>query len=120
MVGFGSQPHNWVAAPDSAEDEDEFPAYAEPIERSDTDYYYDFESDQLRGAWPSKTTMPPVRRPVRVRQPTLSRWPSKADPEGPQQPQPLYGDYTQSQEKPQSQDYRQSQDYPQSQDYLSF
>ena len=73
-------------------DDEEFPAYAEPIERSDTDYYYDFESDQLRGAWPSKTTtVPPAvrRRPLRGRQPASSasagRWPSKAALEGPQQ-----------------------------------
>ena len=129
MIGFGSPHHNWVAAPDSAaaSDEEEFPAYAEPIERSDTDYYYDFESDQLRGAWPSKP------KTDRGRQPPSGRWPSKADPEGPQdaqqyyrQPQQQqihqqqqqqtqshydhYGDYAQSEE-----DYAQSQeDHPQS------
>ena len=76
---------------DSVADDEEFPAYAEPIERSDTDYYYDFESDQLRGAWPSKTTtVPPAvrRRPLRGRQPASSasagRWPSKAASEEPQ------------------------------------
>ena len=106
MVGFGAQHHNWVAEPDSAaaaDDEEEFPAYAEPIERSDTDYYYDFESDQLRGAWPSKTTMPPPPPPVRGRQPPAAsgRWPTKAASEGPQRAQPHYdhyGDYPQSQE----------------------
>ena len=110
MVGFGSQHHNWVAAPDSgAADEGEFPAYAEPIERSDTDYYYDFESDQLRGAWPSKTTPTPAS----------DRWPLKAASseeseqaqnhyQRQQQQQHLhnehYGDYGQSQE-----DYQQYQ-----------
>ena len=113
MVGFGSPHHNWVAAPDSAaaSGEEEFPAYAEPIERSDTDYYYDFESDQLRGAWPSKPTAPQAPpKTDRGRQPSGGRWPSKADPEGPQDAQQYYRQPQQQQiHQQQQQQHQQSQ-----------